>query len=118
MLIDVSYFTSGPRHIETLRSAEMPSPQSLAVNEVVNGYIKAFQPEFLRNVVGAGLSQAITNYLEIIEQEKEALRMKSIFQKKRKNPNRDMQYCVRSCVSRSLTMYFIIFFVMQTPRLQ
>ncbi len=72
MLIDVSYFTSGPRHIENASVAEMPSPQSLAVNEVINGYIKAFQPEFLRNVVGAGLSQAITDYLEIIEQEKEA----------------------------------------------
>lgn len=72
MLIDVSYFTSGPRHIENASVAEIPSPQSLAVNEVINGYIKAFQSEFLRNVVGASLSQAITDYLEIIEQEKEA----------------------------------------------
>lgn len=46
MLIDVSYFMSGPRHIENVSVAEMPSPQSLAVNEVINGYIKAFQPEF------------------------------------------------------------------------
>lgn len=71
MLIDVSYFTSGPRHIENVSVAEMPSPQSLAVNEMINGYIKAFQPEFLRNVVGSTLSQAITDYLELIEQEKE-----------------------------------------------
>ena len=60
MLIDVSYFMSGPRHIENVSVAEMPSPQSLAVNEVINGYIKAFQPEFLRNVVGVTLSHAIT----------------------------------------------------------
>ena len=72
MLIDVSYFMSGPRHIENVSVAEMPSPQSLAVNEVINGYIKAFQPEFLRNVVGVTLSQAITDYLELIEREKEA----------------------------------------------
>ena len=71
MLIDVSYFMSGPRHIENVSVAEMPSPQSLAVNEVINGYIKAFQPEFLRNVVGVTLSQAITDYLELIEREKE-----------------------------------------------
>ena len=43
MLIDVSYFMSGPRHIENVSVVEMPSPQSLAVNEVINGYIKAFQ---------------------------------------------------------------------------
>ena len=71
MLIDVSYFMSGPRHIKNASVAEMPSPQSLAVNEVINGYIKAFQTEFLRSAVGFSLSQAITDYLEIIEQEKE-----------------------------------------------
>ncbi len=52
MLIDVSYFTSGPRHIENASVAEMPSPNSLAVNEVINGYIKAFQSEFLHSAVG------------------------------------------------------------------
>lgn len=71
MLIDVSYFTSGPRHIENASVAEMPSPQSLSVNEVINGYIKAFQPEFLRNVVGVSLSREITDYLELIERESE-----------------------------------------------
>ncbi|MFV0325365.1 MAG: hypothetical protein ACK5LF_13480 [Bacteroides xylanisolvens] len=71
MLIDVSYFTSGPRHIENASVAEMPSPNSLGVNEVINGYIKAFQTEFLRSAVGFSLSQAITDYLELIEREKE-----------------------------------------------
>ena len=107
MLIDVSYFMSGPRHIENVSVAEMPSPQSLAVNEVINGYIKAFQPEFLRNVVGVTLSQAITDYLELIEREKED-----------SSDEVDIQYYARSCVNRSLTMSFIIFFVTQTPRLQ
>ena len=69
MLIDVSYFMSGPRHIENASVAEMPSPNSLAVNEVINGYIKAFQSEFLHTAVGFSLSQAITDYLEIVEQE-------------------------------------------------
>ncbi|MGJ1014993.1 hypothetical protein ACR77X_13855 [Bacteroides salyersiae] len=71
MLIDVSYFMSGPRHIENASVAEMPSPQSLAVNEAINGYIKAFQSEFLRNAVGLTLSQAIADYLELMEQENE-----------------------------------------------
>lgn len=71
MLIDVSYFISGPRQIENASIAEMPEPNSLAVNEVINGYITAFQPEFLRAAVGTSLSNALANYLELIEQEKE-----------------------------------------------
>lgn len=118
MLIDVSYFMSGPRHIENVSVAEMPSPQSLAVNEVINGYIKAFQPEFLRNVVGVTLSQAITDYWSLLNGKRKILQMKLIFQKRRKPPSPDMQYYARSCVNRSLTMSFIIFFVTQTPRLQ
>lgn len=119
MLIDVSYFMSGPRHIENVSVAEMPSPQSLAVNEVINGYIKAFQPEFLRNVVGVTLSQAITDYLELIEREKEDSSDEvDISEEKEAPPSPDMQYYARSCVNRSLTMSFIIFFVTQTPRLQ
>ena len=118
MLIDVSYFMSGPRHIENVSVAEMPSPQSLAVNEVINGYIKAFQPEFLRNVVGVTLSQAITDYLELIEREKEDSSDEVDISERRKPPSPDMQYYARSCVNRSLTMSFIIFFVTQTPRPQ
>lgn len=71
MLIDVSYFMSGPRQIENASVAEMPTQNSLAVNEVINGYIKAFQPEFLCQLVGAGFLQGITDYLELIEQENE-----------------------------------------------
>lgn len=71
MLIDVSYFISGPRQIENASVAEMPEPNSLAVNEAINGYITEFQPEFLRSAVGTDLSRAITDYLKIIEQEKE-----------------------------------------------
>ncbi|MCS2456623.1 hypothetical protein NXX04_18505 [Bacteroides ovatus] len=119
MLIDVSYFMSGPRHIENVSVAEMPSPQSLAVNEVINGYIKAFQPEFLRNVVGVTLSQAITDYLELIEREKEDSSDEvDISEEKEAPPSPDMQYYARSCVNHSLTMSFIIFFVTQTPKLQ
>lgn len=95
MLIDVSYFTSGPRHIENASVAEMPSPNSLAVNEVINGYIKAFQSEFLHSAVGFSLSQAITDYLEIIEQEKRILQMRLISRKKM-NLNPDMHFYVKS----------------------
>lgn len=95
MLIDVSYFTSGPRHIENTSVAEMPSPQSLAVNEVISGYIKAFQTEFLHTAVGFSLSQAITDYLEIVEQEKEDSSDEvDILEKMNLNP--DMHFYVKS----------------------
>ncbi|MDC2623369.1 hypothetical protein [Bacteroides ovatus] len=71
MLIDVSFFTSGPRHIQNASVAEMPTQDSLAVNEAIEAYIKAFQPEYLHDVVGASLSRAIVDYLELIEQEKD-----------------------------------------------
>lgn len=49
----------------------MLSHDSLAVNEAIEGYIKAFQPEFLLCIVGKSLASAITDYLELIEHEKE-----------------------------------------------
>ena len=118
MLIDVSYFMSGPRHIENVSVAEMPSPQSLAVNEVINGYIKAFQPEFSEYCWYLTLSQAITDCWRANEKG-EILQMKLIFQKRRKAPSRDIQYYARGC-ERSLTsISFIIFFSKhQTPELQ
>ena len=78
MLIDVSYFTSGPRHIENASVAEMPSPNSLAVNEVINGYIKAFQSEFLHTAVGFSLLQM------------------RLISRKKMNLNPDMHFYVRS----------------------
>lgn len=71
MLIDISFFTSGPRHIQSASMAEMPEQYSLAVNEAIEGYIKAFQSEFLRDAVGVSFSRAISDYLELIEQEKD-----------------------------------------------
>lgn len=71
MLIDVSYFISGPRHIKNASVAQMPEPYSLAVNEAINEYIKAFQSEFLRAAVGLSFANAMIDYLELMEQEKE-----------------------------------------------
>lgn len=88
MLIDVSYFMSGPRHIENVSVAEMPSPQSLAVNEVINGYIKAFQPEFLRNVVGVTFPKLSQIIWSLLNGKRKILQMKLIFQKRRKPPVR------------------------------
>lgn len=71
MLIDISFFTSGPRHIQNASIAKIPDQNSLAVNELINSYIKEFQTKFLLGIVGRNLASAIIDYLEIIDQEKE-----------------------------------------------
>lgn len=69
MLIDVSYFLAGPRHIANATLAELPSPESIAVNDTIMAYIKEFQPLFLSSVLGSKLSQEVTDYLNLLEQE-------------------------------------------------
>lgn len=69
MLIDVSYFTSGPRHIENASVANIPSQNSIAVNEAIAGYIKCYQREFLAGVLGQNLVESFVDYLAILEQE-------------------------------------------------
>lgn len=71
MLIDISFFTSGPRHIENASIAKMPTQNSLAVNEAINGYIEAFQYDFLLHIAGKSVADAITDYIDIVDQEKE-----------------------------------------------
>lgn len=69
MLIDVSYFLVGPRHIANATLAELPSPDSIAVNDTIVAYIKEFQPLFLSSMLGNKLSKEVTDYLELLEQE-------------------------------------------------
>ena len=71
MLIDVSYFLSGPRHIDNATLAELPSQDSIAVNDMIVAYIKEYQPQFLSSMLGSKLSREVTDYLELIEQEEE-----------------------------------------------
>ena len=71
MLIDVSFFTSGPRCIENASIATMPTSQSLSVNEAIEGYIVAFQEEFLYKVVGAELASALKDYMKLVENDEE-----------------------------------------------
>ena len=69
LLIDVSYFTSGPRQIANASTAKMPLQASQAVNDVIEGYIEAFQMDFLINIVGHRLAGYINDYLELLRQE-------------------------------------------------
>lgn len=67
MLIDVSYFTYGPRQIENASTVKMPLSGSLSVNEAIDGYIKSFQYEYLLNMTGKKLAGEITDYLDLVE---------------------------------------------------
>ena len=43
MLVDVSYFISGPRQIRNATTAKMPTAEGLSANNVIYGYIRSFQ---------------------------------------------------------------------------
>ncbi len=64
MLIDCSYFTAGPRHIQNATLGRMPNPNAEEVNAAIKAYIARYQRKFLNGVVGANLSRAIISYLE------------------------------------------------------
>lgn len=70
MLIDVSYFLAGPRHIANATLAKLPSQDSIAVNDTIMGYIKEFQPFFLSDMLGCKLSKEVTDHLDLLEHEK------------------------------------------------
>lgn len=67
MLIDVSYFISGPRHILNASKAETPKQDSVAVNAHIEGYIKTYQMEFLREVLGEDSASVVANELNNVE---------------------------------------------------
>ena len=51
MLIDVTSFTKGPRHIEN--ASDTPSNANhIAVTQCIEGYIEYYQPIFLKKAVG------------------------------------------------------------------
>ena len=63
MLIDVSFFISGPRHIMNATAATMPQQNSLSVNAAIVSYIKHYQLAFLCELLGDGMAVAIDDYL-------------------------------------------------------
>lgn len=67
MLIDCSYFTDGPRHIQNASLGRLPNANAQLVNEAINAYIKTFQFPFLKGVLGAPLAGAVTTYLKMLD---------------------------------------------------
>jgi len=63
MLIDVSYFTSGPRHIINATASATASQNSLSVNAAIVGYIRHYQLAFLCEMLGDALAVTVDDYL-------------------------------------------------------
>lgn len=67
MLIDVSYFTEGPRHIlnasPNTASALAKGQNALAVNERIESYIKYYQHQFLEKMLGNSLCSLVEVYI-------------------------------------------------------
>lgn len=63
MLIDISYFTKGSRHILNASTTEMPGQNSISVNEAIIGYIDEYQESFLCEMLGFSLGADVNLYL-------------------------------------------------------
>ena len=63
MLIDVSYFTSGPRHIMNATASASPNQNQLSVNKAIMGYIAHYQMAFLCEMLGDALALLLNDYM-------------------------------------------------------
>lgn len=69
MLIDVSYFTEGPRHIQNASLGKMPNPDAEAVNATIKAYIRHWQRKFLTGVLERNYASVVDNYLKLIDKD-------------------------------------------------
>lgn len=64
MLIDVSYFVSGPRHIQNASTSRTAGADSLAVTGHIEAYIKELQPVFLEAMLGVEEAKKAIKFIE------------------------------------------------------
>lgn len=69
MLIDVSYFVSGPRHIQNASTSKTAGADSLAVTGHIEAYIKELQPVFLEAMLGEKEAGYAMDYLDMSDDE-------------------------------------------------
>ena len=67
MLIDCSYFVSGPRQIQNATLGKLPNVHAETVNEAIKTYIRMFQWPFLKGVLGSHCATILNKYLKQIE---------------------------------------------------
>lgn len=68
MLIDPTYFTSGPRHITNASLGTMPNANATEVGAAIMGYVDAYQERFLAEAVGRKYANKIHDYLLCLEE--------------------------------------------------
>lgn len=72
MLIDVSYFVSGPRRIQNASTSKTAGADSLAVTGHIEEYIKKLQPVFLEAMLGEKEAGYAMDYLDMtVDEENE-----------------------------------------------
>lgn len=69
MLIDVSYFTEGPRHIQNASLGKLPNADAEAVNATINAYIRCWQRYFLNRVLTIAYAGVVDSYLKLIDKD-------------------------------------------------
>lgn len=69
MLIDVSYFTEGPRHIQNASLGKLPNADADAVNATIKAYIRHWQRYFLNRVLTVAYAGVVDNYLKLIDKD-------------------------------------------------
>lgn len=63
MLIDCSFFTSGPRFILNASMGSMPNPNAEEVCRSIAGHIAAHQELFLLRMLGDGMGERMQKYI-------------------------------------------------------
>lgn len=64
MLIDCSYFATGPRHILNATMGTMPNPNAREVQTAIESYIREYQEIFLILMLGSKVGKRVHGYLE------------------------------------------------------
>lgn len=67
MLIDISYFVSGPCHLQNASAGQMASQNSVAVKETVDAYISRYQSVYLEKMLGSTVAGYVTDYLDTLD---------------------------------------------------
>lgn len=69
MLIDCSYFTTGPRHIQNASLGNNAlSPDGRAANAAIEAYIAEYQEPFLIDALGERLGNKVNAYLVCVDE--------------------------------------------------
>lgn len=64
LLIDCSYFTAGPRHIQNASMGAVPQGDCAVVNATIESYISEYQETFLIEMLGEEVGLMLNEYIQ------------------------------------------------------